>query len=188
MNSQAVNVLAGLDAQRRKSQNLSDALAQLNPNSPDFDVQVDLLACAICYGKELGHLDEDAVMDARLLISGVIAAYGHCTGGAVVNLGAVRELIGGSLLFEFCRAAMMFGPYVRSRLAAYALPAAAANKTLQANKRTATAILDTHCQAPRGETRRSRNNEIVKPPETTLIEPAAGTSDGRRGHEKQNSH
>jgi hypothetical protein len=149
MKYRSVFFLKHLKVNGRDCRDLADALARLDPKSPDFDVEVDLAAAVLCQGKELRHFDDCSLMDARLLISGVIAAYASCPRDAPLSLTAVKDLIASAHLFAFCRASMTFGPYVRSRLCAHALPHSETNKALQAIKRTATAILDTHCRLPK---------------------------------------
>jgi hypothetical protein len=105
---------------------------------------VDILAAAMCQGKELpGHFDENALMKARLLLSGLIAAYVLTPGNTESNLGAVSELLGGPRLFAFCRAAMKLQlPYVRARLAAFSLPQAETSREPNAIRATAAMVMN----------------------------------------------
>lgn len=145
MRYRSIHLLKHLKANRRDCRDLADVLTKLDPNCPDFDVEVDLFAAALCQGKELpGHFGDCALMDARLLISGVVGACACCPSDGVLDLRTVRGLIAGPGLCGFARSAMKFGPYVRARLAAYALPDSATNKTLQAIRGTATALLNAH--------------------------------------------
>ena len=124
---------------------LEEAAAEarrIDPSDPDFVICIDRLACTVCQGKELpGLCGVNALSEARLLISGVIAAYVVFHHEARLDLEVIRELIKGPHLFEFCRTAMSQGYYVRSRLAAFAMDDGPTNQNLLRIKATAALVL-----------------------------------------------
>jgi type IV secretion system protein VirD4 len=108
-------------------------MSTLDPASTSFHAACDKLADAICW--EEGHMsDSHWIVSARLLISGTIAALVKYGVEADKNLVAVRNVITGAngrSVYEFCRECMALpDPYIRQKLARFAVRGAEENKEL----------------------------------------------------------
>lgn len=108
-------------------------MASLDPMSPSFHSDCDLLADSICL-EETHTSDPHWIPSAVILISGVIAALARHGKPDEKNLVAVRNVITGASglsVFEFCREAMKSPDvYIRQKLGRFAAPGAEESKEL----------------------------------------------------------
>lgn len=121
------------DALKGLKQARYNPMSILDPSSPGFHATCDKLAEAICPDDTSGS-ERHWIMSARLLISGVIAALAKYGADADKNLVAVRNVITGAnghSVFEFCRDCMALSdPYMRQKLARFAVAGAEENKEI----------------------------------------------------------
>jgi len=122
-----------LDRMKGLKQATFNPMSSLSTKSASFHADCDKLAEAICY-EESHSSDSHWIISARLLISGVIAALVRHGKPEEKNLVAVRTVITGATgmsVFEFCRTAMnSTDPYIRQKLARFAVEKAEENKEL----------------------------------------------------------
>jgi len=112
-------------------------VANLDPDSRSFGADADKIADAIVWHEGPGE-ESHWVTSARLLVSGVI--MGLAKHGAPVDktLGGLRQVISGGQVYTFCREAMKSSdPFIRQKLARFAVPGAEENKELNSIVSTA---------------------------------------------------
>lgn len=112
-------------------------LAMLDPDASSFGADADKLADAIVWHEGPGE-ESYWVTSARLLVSGVIMALVKHGAPEDKTLGAMRQVISGGQVFQFCREAMKSpDPFIRQKLARFAAQGAEENKELNSVVSTA---------------------------------------------------